>query len=219
MSPRLLSVHVAKAGGASTGFALREAFGDRLALDYTDDPANPTSVRNLDPRAHLAGREVWPATTDCIHGHFHPAKYGIPKNAYVFTVLREPTENIISIHYFWKSAPVPMGPLGEYAKHHCATVLETAQLPLLRKLYSETYFGGFDMRRFNRIGRYENYERVLRGLAQDLAVSFPQTPHLNITPVSEERALTEQDSSIRSQLRDLLIDDLKFYDRWANLGG
>ena len=53
---KLISVHTPKAGGTSVSKILSEAFGAAYLADYTDDPAEPLSERNINPAAYFARR-------------------------------------------------------------------------------------------------------------------------------------------------------------------
>jgi hypothetical protein len=48
-SMKIISVHAPKAGGTSISSALSNAFGPEFAMDYSEDPADPRSPRNIDP--------------------------------------------------------------------------------------------------------------------------------------------------------------------------
>jgi hypothetical protein len=213
--PTLFSVHVAKAGGTSTGEALRKAYRDALAPDYQDDPANPISQRVLDPNRYFSRNESLLAGIKCVHGHFHPGKYNIPKDAILFTLLRHPVENILSIYFAWRVMERrPKAALLNYVKENNLNVIETARLPLLRWLFSRTYFEHFDMGRFDTIGRHEDRGRAFAKLSWLIGAPL-DVPHVNQTPPSDERQAAANDRKLRAQLEDILADDIRFYERYA----
>jgi hypothetical protein len=210
----LISVHVAKAGGTSVKATLPAACGGRLAEDYADNPTNSLSARILAPRLYISRNEPLPAGASYVHGHFHPGKYAISRNTAPFTTLSYPVDNIISIYWFWKTISQETDPLREYFLKINLTVIETAQLPCLLHLFSITYFGGFDMTRFDVIGRQEKREAALAVLA--VLGGTPLNLHLreNIAAPNVERQ--EMGGPwVRQRIEDILVDDIKFYERYA----
>lgn len=211
---KLLSVHVPKAGGSATRDILKVAYGDRLVLDY-DGPSNPARPRNMDPDRYLSGWCPWPNGADCVHGHFAPAKYAIPAGVFVFTILRDPVETMISTYFYWRHNRQNMMPLHEYVVANDLSLEEMARLPILRRLFSRTYFEGFDMGRMDLVGRYPDRRSALEKLQPVIGLSLDPAHVVNVTPVDPERAAAEADAALMGRLRDLLAEDLAFYERWA----
>lgn len=211
----LISVHVPKAGGTSIGRALENAFGGGFLRDYLDDPARPLSPRQLDPIRYVARQEPLPNGVSCVHGHFHPGKYKVDADNILFTMLRHPVDNIISIYFFWKGFAPERHTLHEYVIKHKLTLLEMAQLPILRDLFSQTYFGGFEMRQFHVIGRHEAREPALLKLSKLVGLTIDHSIRENATPRSAEREEVEGDRDLRHRLTDILAGDIKFYERYA----
>jgi hypothetical protein len=211
----LISVHVAKAGGSSLLKIFETAFGDGLLRDYAENPADPTSPRLLDPDRYFARGQKIPGGVDCVHGHFHPGKYEIPRDAVLSTILRDPVENIISIFTFWKSIGRGHDALHDYFMDQGLSILETAKLPLLRHLFSETYFGGFDMGRFDIIGRHDRRGVALEKLGALMGKRFEADVRENVTVASEERLAMAADPKLRAALEDILMRDIAFYERHA----
>ena len=214
----LVCVHTPKAGGWSLGRLLREHFGPTLVTDYDENPANPVGPRLLDPARHLAGCRPLPPGARCVHGHFHPGKYDLG-GAFLVTILREPVDNLLSIYFFWKQMPRhddPLhDPLHDYFLDHDLGIVETARLPLLRRLLSETYYGGFDMRRFDLVGRHDDREATLERLGRHVGATFDVSVWENRTPPSPERQAAAADQALRRRLEALLADDIAFYERHA----
>ncbi|HET6609453.1 MAG TPA: hypothetical protein VFG62_22465, partial [Rhodopila sp.] len=212
MNP-LISVHVAKAGGTSVKALLQAAYGHGLAEDYADNPANPLSQRILAPNFYMSRNELLPAGASCVHGHFHPGKYAIQRGTAMFTMLRYPVDNIMSIYWFWKSFSQGTEPLHAFFLENDLTVIETARLPILRYLFSVSYFGGFDMGRFDIIGRHEDRETALTKLSCLIETPLDVHTRENITAQSEERKQMESDPWLRRRLEDILKEDIRFYER------
>jgi hypothetical protein len=209
----LLSIHAPKAGGSSVRRILASVYGEGMRLDYADNPASPVGQRLLDPSRYMDRTERIPDGVSCVHGHFHPGKYEISAHDIIFTMLRNPIDNIISIYYFWKSMPRQGDVLHDYFVDHNLSLLETAKLPILRYLYSRTYFGDFPMDRFDLIGRHEDRQAALLKLAQLIGRPLDVSVRDNVTPPSDERAEMENDPVLRGRLADILADDMRFYER------
>ena len=137
---KIISVHTPKAGGSSVSKILQNAFGEAFLGDYNDDPTDPLSERNIDPDRFFARKRQLPDGIQCVHGHFHPGQFDTD-GAFLFTLLRHPVDNIISIYSFWKSWPGTRTALHSYVIDNNLNVLEAAQLPLLRRLYSHSRSG------------------------------------------------------------------------------
>ena len=211
---KLISVHTPKAGGTSLSKILSEAFGAAYLGDYKDDPADPLSERNINPSAYFARNRMLPDGVDCIHGHFHPGQFRAD-DVFLFTILRHPIDNIVSIYSFWKAHTDSTSALHAYFLAKKLSVLEMAQLPLLCFLYSASYFGGFDMARFDLIGRHECRRDALAALGERMGIALDATAHENATPPSSEREELLSDERLRTALKDILAEDIRFYERYA----
>ena len=211
----LISVHVAKAGGSSTRRVLEKAYGASFMADYADNPSNPESQRVLDPIGYMNRRASVPDGVYCVHGHFHPGKYIIGKETILATILRHPVDNIISIFSFWRANVDRYDALHKYFLRSHLTVIQMAQLPLLKNLYSETYFGGFNMSRFDIIGRHEKRDEALHELALITNTTLDTSIYDNKTPPDKEREDIANNVDIRRQLTDILAEDINFYERYA----
>ncbi|QTL02983.1 hypothetical protein J5J86_19780 [Aquabacter sp. L1I39] len=211
----LFSVHVAKAGGTALRHSLAEAFGERLHLQYDDGPMNPASLRNLDPARSVAGLFRPPEDTACTHGHYHPGRFRIDQEDILFALLRPPVDNIISIYFFWKTFRAEGNPLHDYFMREALTIRDFARLPLVRSLYSFSYFGGFDMGRFDILGDYRNRASAIARLSAAIGHPLASEERLNVTAPSEERQAVEADEALKADLRDILIEDIRFFERHA----
>jgi hypothetical protein len=77
---------------------------------------------------------------------------------------------------------------------------------------SEVYFGGFEMKRFNFIGFYDNMSIDLDRLSTELGLPLTVRVRENATPGSEERMNVMHDRVTIDLLRHALRDDVKFYE-------
>ncbi len=209
--PVLLGVHVPKAGGTSIGAALAQAYQGSFYSDYADDPSLPESQRQLDPQRHFEGYPL-PPGYGCIYGHYHIGKYG-QEEALRFTLIRHPVEIVLSLYAYWRSVPRGGAPHQYFLKEQL-DILGLANMPSVRKMLSQTYFGDFDMGRFDLIGRHDAREASLTRLSQLCGRPLDTTIHANATASDEGRTLRE-DKDIVAALTDILSEDIRFYERWA----
>jgi hypothetical protein len=125
------------------------------------------------------------------------------------TFLRGPVENLISIYFFWRAYQEPTNAVHAQFLRECPSILEFAKYPVFSKPMSETYFGGFDMRRFNFIGFHENRDIDISRLAVEIGLPLVPEVHENKTPESAKRREVETDPSVRKRLTDLLSSRLE----------
>lgn len=220
MTPKIISIHTPKAGGTSTLNLWKQAFGaDRVLMDYDDPPANPSASFIIDPTGWAAQRPTaLPERIQVVHGHFRPAKYDLIQDAFRLTMLRHPVDNLISIFFYWSVIPPQPNAIHQYFLRNKLDVLGLARLPIMQNLYSETYFGNWDMRNLDFIGRHENRVDDLSRLSKILGVCLDGTLHLNETSptkVNADKEVILADMNIMTTLRRLLSSDIAFYEKWA----
>ena len=194
------------------------AFGKNCVLiDYDDPPANPAASFIIDPVCWMDSRpHVLPEDISVVHGHFRPEKYDLIKDAFRMTVLRHPIDNIISIYCYWKKIPPQPNAIHQYFLARNLDVIGLAQLPAIRYLYCDTYFGGWDTSQLSFIGRHETRDADLARLAKILSIDIDPSLHLNMTDPfnqDEERVNIYSNSKVLGRLRQLLEKDIKFYER------
>lgn len=213
----IVSVHTPKVAGSTFLQHLRTVLGvDTLLLDYEDDPADHRSQGSLDPISYQFDRIKTIAPYRAVHGHFRPEKYDGLGSAFRLTFLRHPVENVISIYRYWRAHPTEMWstPLFCYFKEHALSLKRLAMLPTIRFLYSKTYFGGFDMNRFDFIGDYGDYSQELQRLGVQLGVEFDFDLRVNVTGeiLGDD---SKFDASEIAALTETLAEDIKFYEQYA----
>lgn len=212
----LISVHFPKASGSSIRIALVSAFGQAAVQgSYDCDPVDPQNPMWIYPDWFLRSRphDVKPYTV--VHGHVPIIKYDLLPSAYRIVMLREPVENLISIYYYWKklfATEFTSHAVFEFVKNQRLSLLETAEIPCMRCLMSRTYFGGFDMGRFDVIGTYDNRTAFVETVSK--LIGFPLSAQIrdNVTPPSEERDNVLADAKLIMKLRNLLHEDIRFFD-------
>ena len=211
----IVSVHTPKVAGTTFSQQLRTILGvDAVLLDYADDPADHRSQASLDPISYQLDPIMTISPYRAVHGHFRPEKYDGLGSAFRLTFLRHPVENVISIYQFWLSHSTEMlsTPLFCYFKDHALSLQRLAMLPTIRFLYSKTYFGGFDMNRFDFIGDYSDYSLELQRLGVQLGVEFDLSLRINTTKEISGYDLKFDRSEIVA-LTEILAADIKFYEQ------
>ena len=198
----------------------KQAFGeDRVLMDYDDPPGNPAANFIIDPQGWEEHRPtVLEEPIQVVHGHFRPAKYDLLKDAFRMTILRHPVDNLISIYCYWKKIPPQPNAVHQYFLANTLDVLGLARLPIIRTLYRDTYFGGWDMGRLDFIGRHESRADDLPRLAGMLGISIDTNLHLNATEpegVNLEKETILAESRLMDRLHDLLADDIHFYEKYT----
>ncbi len=212
----LISVHFPKASGSSLLAAFQRAVGiDNVLMDYADDPANP---ENLTRRRFCPFSGEPPELRRIVHGHFPIEKYRWVANAYRVTLLRHPVDNLISIYFFWKV--IAVGDLLGHSifnafKFEQPTLLNFAMHPVMRRLMSDTYFGGCDMQEFVAIGDFSKRQDYHRALSALMRVEFDDSIRENSPGISDERATVMADQRVVAKLERILSDDIAFFERWA----
>lgn len=220
MDIKIISIHTPKAGGTSTLALWKQAFGEnQVLMDYDDPPANPCADFIIDPLGWAKQRpEELPSHIKVVHGHFKPGKYDLLKNAFRFTMLRHPVDNLISIYFYWKKIPPQPNAVHQYFLKNHLDIAGLARLPIMRNLYSDTYFGGWDMGRLDFIGKHETRKNDLLKLSKILGIDFDTELHLNATEpagVNMEKEALLSDSKQMNRLYNLLKDDIQLYERFS----
>jgi hypothetical protein len=216
----LIAVHFPKAGGSAFRTTLQTALGkDAICLSYDCDPVDPANPMWTCPDWFLRNR---PATIEpyrAVYGHLPIQKFDLVPDSIRIVLLREPVQNLISIYFFW-CAMFEMDMRGhglyEFVKKERLSLFEFAHIPALRYLMSRSYFGGYDMRGFDVVGVYDRRREYFDEVSRRLGISLLADGLENVTPPSEERGNVMADSKLIRQLRDLLRDDVRFYERYSN---
>jgi hypothetical protein len=98
------------------------------------------------------------------------------------------------------------------------SVFEFARLPFIRRFYTDVFFGGVDLDTFDIVGLHETFDADLKRVERLLGTPLPVRADQNATTATVYRAEREAllaDPKAMARLRDLLRDDLRFYDRFA----
>jgi hypothetical protein len=215
---KLISVHFPKAAGTSLHSAYEATFGaDRVLRDYAHDPVNPNGDMYADPARYEAEEPITLGEYAVVHGHFHVNRYAWIRDAARVVVLREPVDNLISIYFFWdRMRRNDDGKRGHgIFRYFCEQNLDlvrTAVLPALRYLMTGPYFKGVDMRCFDVIGDFTDVPAYCRQVSECVGVPLAEPERLNVAPESDERSQLYREPETLSTLRDLLAEDLRFYE-------
>ena len=205
MSLELVYIHFPKAAGTSLINDLRSHYGDALLADYTHLPPLDWSH---DP-AYV------PDGVRAVCGHFHADRYVSYGSRLRFTFLREPVDNLISIYYFWRTFPPSGFPAHERFLRDQPSIFEFATYPEMRLLASDAYFGGVDLTSLDFVGFYEQRATDMIKLSAILGIPLRPDVHLNRTSTAfdDERNELKSDSRAMARLREMLFEDVAFYER------
>jgi hypothetical protein len=212
----IISVHFPKAGGSALAAQLQAAYGaGQVLTSYDCDPTDPANPFWWNRRWFLKNRPLSIQPYAVVHGHIPIAKYDLIPRAKRLVMLREPVANIISIYFHWQRL-IENGSTGhaifEFVKTKRLTLLETAEIPKLRWLMTQTYFGDYDMRRFDLIGAHERRPTFMRAVSGLIGKSLSPDEKANVTPPTARRGDIMNDARVLAQLRVRLEDDIRFYD-------
>lgn len=201
----IISVHLPKSGGSSIRADLEQQFGARALFDYGRGP--------LGPRAHEIEHGLNPEI-DLVHGHFRPARYDAVQNAFRFTFLRQPVDLLLSLYFFWRDMAPRNRPLHDRFLAERPSIEVFAEWPLIRTFTSNTFFGDYDMSKFDFVGFHETRNQDMDQLNILADLKLDASRHDNATTGgSAERQAILEDAAKMALLRDLLIDDVRFYDK------
>ncbi|GJD96638.1 sulfotransferase family protein [Methylobacterium iners] len=204
---RVVSLHFPKAGGSSLKIQLQEALGEQMVLDWG---ANPFS-EYVEPTA------VFPAGKRLVHGHFTAQRYSAT-DAFKFTFLRHPIDNLISIYFFWKNWPnfENVSVLHRFQRER-PKLREFAQYDEMKNLMTKVFFNNYDMERFDFVGFHEDRMASFKRLSGELGLELDGSLHENRTKEDPEKLEIESDASLRADLSSILADDIRFYDKTRSL--
>lgn len=218
--PLLVSVHLPKTAGTSFSSALQSRYGARYLADYGDLPMHSARLqRHASAIAHaLSLRGSVMADTDCIHGHFLPAKFrmaGLRRRVGYLTWVRDPVERIASHYHFWRrdyDGSDPLQPMRNRMLAEDWSLERFALGPEFRNLYRQ-YLWRFDPSLFDFVGITEHYEDDLDRLAtQYLKGDLAHVRDL-VNPNREDDCYGIS-RDLRSRIEEHHAHDVALY-RWA----
>jgi hypothetical protein len=209
-----IGVHIPKSGGTSVRTALQRTFGDTLLEDYSDDPELPEFPRQIDPDGYFLRAATAPEGVRCIYGHFHISKYRTVRNATRFTILRHPVDLILSKYFYWLTVPLG-GSVHRYVIENRLSAIEMARMPVIRRIYTHSYFGGADMASFDFIGRHEARAATMDRLAALIQAPIEKELRENVTLDVSRREAVLHNPGIRAKLEDILAPEIDFYEKYA----
>ena len=219
----LIFLHIPKTAGIAFRGMVSGHYGEsQVFLDYAESPANPNSPCNLDPVGYYrrAQSEVAGIVRNkrAVYGHFPILKYR-GCNAFFATFLRDPIDRALSQYYFWRHLPLGNHPVHAYFLKMDLTVLEFLQLPHIAQFYSQIFFPEGEIRRFDFVGDFGQFQSEAQRLGKSLGLNFADVPVENSNPdpkYAEYRGAFLCDSNAMAAARNLMRNELAFYE--ANVG-
>lgn len=167
----------------------------------------------LGPRSHEVENGL-PEGVIAVHGHFRPGRYESVQPAFRFTFLRHPVDLLVSLYFFWRDIEPHDQPLHDRFLAERPEIEDFASWPKITRFQSETFFGDYDMGRFDFIGFHESRARDIARLNEAAGLQLDPTRHDNATiGGTEERQALREDKRRMGLLTDALADDIRFYDR------
>lgn len=203
MNP-IISIHLPKSGGTSVRHSLEDHFGERALFDYGRGPLGPLA------ELHEPGL---PSGVELVHGHFRPGRYDAVGEAFRMTFLRHPVDLLLSFYFFWRTMPYEGQALHQRFLDEKPPIESFAAWAPIQRLTSETFFGGYDMSRFDFIGFNETLPEDMARLNALTGLSLDPGRRENVTVTGgQERAAVKGDAALMARLHDILIDDVRFYE-------
>lgn len=130
------------------------------------------------------------------------------------TFLREPADLLLSFYFFWREMPFEGQALHRKFLDERPDIETFAGWAPIRRLSSETFFGGYDMERFDFIGFHETRQEDMARVNLLANLQLDASRHDNRTANDhEERQAVREDKALMGRLRDLLAEDARFYER------
>lgn len=221
---KMIFVHVPKTGGNSVRASIEDHFSAPLVLrDYADRPDDPSSPMNIDPVGFIErsthDRDVALSGKSAVVGHFWVRKYDQVVADVRATILREPIDRAMAHYFYWKKRDSHGQLLHDYVTQYKLSFMDFVRLPTIRWFYTQTFFRDVDMGQFQVIGRFDkctqNWGEFLGSLGLKANARFR---HLNPTSRLDELYETRrqeilQDAATLGRLRELLAQDISFYER------
>ncbi len=210
----LVFVRVGKTGSSSLSLALRDHYGAAATLF---DASPDFSVAEQRERHRNSGAERVRAETRFVHGHVRASDYVDVPARLKITFLRDPITRLASHHAFWLTQTDGAHGEREMLQQSKWSLLEFAERPRVRQLYTEHYFGGVDMKMFDFIGCFERFERDYARVGDLVGASLAvrhDLPNPNPTYAASQAELASNPALV-TELRRVLADEYAFYDRWS----
>lgn len=206
---KLIVLHTPKCGGSSLYSSLCDAYGRRSVY------------------RHYEGKQVGANKGDVarypvIIGHARVVKYESIKDATWITLLRDPVDRTLSHYLNWRHTPMELlrnsaNPLRQLVSEGKLSLLDFARTPKFASFLSKWTFGEIDMNRFSLVIWHDDYAAGIATLS-DMIGHDLTTQHKNISASRSEayedaRERTLADAPLMAELRNILSEDIAFYER------
>jgi hypothetical protein len=208
LPPSLIAcVHVPRAGGTTFRRWLAQEWGDRLVLDYADQPLSSDYAARV--RQARSGPGLFlPASARAVHGHFLASKYqaAAPRLA---IWLREPAARAASHWRFWRDSAGDHDP--NLTKRRFVEqgldLAGFAEMPELQDVHAR-FMDGVPLTAFAFVGVFAQLARGVRLFARMFGLAEPAAlPVVNAASVDAEPL----SPALRGRLAELNRRDVELY--------
>ena len=179
----LISVHIPKTGGSTFQALLLSYFGEKLFLDYADQPmTHGNLMRKITPLKNFRKTKEILDSYACVHGHFLPIKYYLLNKDNIFSIwLRDPVERVVSRYYHWTRHKKEFR--GRVTFPENMTLEQFCKIRHFHNLYYK-YLWGMDINKFNFIGITEKYDSSVEVFRRQFNISLDnKIPKCNDNPL------------------------------------
>jgi len=209
----LISIHIPKTAGTAFGQLLRDAYGDRLLLDYGDRPlAHPAPVRLWQAWARSLRAPRSLAGFEAVHGHFMALKYARVE-APVVTWLRHPAQRVVSRYEHYRRDVAAGRPLPSVSGLRPGLDLDAfSRIPRFRNTCAK-YLRGFPRQRVTCFGFSEDMAEGLSRMRRTLGIELGPALQSNANP-EKTAAHYPLDATTERRLVRLNAEDYRLWS-WA----
>ena len=188
----IISLHLPKTAGTSFVYTLKNYFGEKIFLDYSDLPIS-ISIQARAKSAIQKSLEIADSGLlgwKCVHGHFLPFKYlllSTHTKLHFITWMRHPLYRAISHYNYWQKTYDPRTSLPHQKKviEGCWSLEDFCFSNEYRNLYSQ-YLWGFPLEYFKFIGVTEFFDEDFKFFTKKwLSIDVKPTRLNNSNPCFE----------------------------------
>lgn len=201
----IFSIHIPKTAGTSFRFALKERYGDRLALYYgVRDPKTTEGLRVGRKSLAAAAATLPERGFEALHGHFTASDVAplVADRSQIWTWLRDPVERTLSHYEFYLQRPLELEALARKVKSGEVTLSGFVKSREIRDLQAR-YLNGLDLSELGFVGISEHFEL---GLALLFGENAPRLKmRYNATERETPITAAQRSGVARANIRDMQL--------------